>query len=106
MSAKCHLTGRDVDLRELSRLANDVVTNMGGSTDQSIQRLGFSYNGLGLPFKETSYKDTAGTQIANQVEDLHNGYGQLTQQYQDHSKAVDPASSPQVQYAYSTGDNN
>src|SRR6185437_15165573 len=90
----------------LGRLTADIVTNFGGNTDQTIKRLGFSFNALGLPFQQTSYTDTAGTSIANQVEDLYNGYGQLVQQFQSHSGQVNTSSTPSVQYAYSTGDNN
>ena len=49
----------------------------------------------------TSYADTAGTQIVNQVENIYNGLGQLTQQYQAVTGAVDPAATPSVQYTYS-----
>jgi hypothetical protein len=36
----------------------------------------------GLAFKQTSYTNTAMTSVQNQVEDVHIGYGQLSQQYQ------------------------
>ncbi len=49
----------------------------------------------------TSYADTAGTQIVNQVENIYNGLGQLTQQYQAVTGAVDIATTPYVGYTYS-----
>ncbi|HXE53663.1 MAG TPA: hypothetical protein VN541_11630 [Tepidisphaeraceae bacterium] len=67
-----HTYLRDV----LGRLTSDIVTLPSGNPmgiDQSVMRLGFSYNGLGLPFKQTSYSDAAGTSIVNQVENLYNG---------------------------------
>ncbi|HXE53178.1 MAG TPA: LamG-like jellyroll fold domain-containing protein [Tepidisphaeraceae bacterium] len=93
----------------LGRLTSDIITLPTGNPmgiDQSVMRLGFSYNGLGLPFKQTSYSDASGISIVNQVEDLYNGFGQLTTEYQEHSGQVNTSTTPKVQYAYSTGDNN
>ena len=53
----------------------------------------------------TSYADTAGTQIVNQVENIYNGLGQLAFQYQAVTGAVDVATTPYVQYTYSSPSN-
>ena len=63
--------------------------------------LGGRCGNQGLPYLLTSYADTAGTTIANQVENIYNGLGQLTQQYQAVMGAVDIATTPSVQYTYS-----
>ena len=53
----------------------------------------------------TSYADTAGTQIVNQVENIYNGLGQLAFQYQAVSGVVDVGSTPYVQYDYTSPSN-
>jgi len=85
----------------LARLTADYVSTFGGNTDQTIKRLGYSFNDAGLPYQQTSYSDAVGTTIANQVQDVYNGYQQLTGEYQSHSGAVVVGTTPEVQYVYS-----
>ena len=80
---------------------HDGFTTHGAGVDGSVIRIGTAYNNQGLPYLLTSYADTAGTQIVNQVENVYNGLGQLTQQYQAVTGAVDTSSTPSVQYTYS-----
>ena len=68
---------------------------------QLVKRLGESYDTAGRPFQQTSYSNTGGTTILNQVQDAYSGYGQLTTEYQSHSGAVNTSSTPNVQYGYS-----
>ena len=52
----------------------------------------------------TSYDsatDTSGGHIVNQVLRLFNGFGQMTQEFQSTSGAVDTSTTPSVQYTYS-----
>jgi RHS repeat-associated protein len=68
-----------------------------------------AYDTQGNPYLLTSYADTAGTTIVNQVQRAFNGLGQLTQEWQSHSGAVNTSTTPSVQYAYtlmSGGQNN
>ncbi len=51
-------------------------------------RAHFGIDTQGNAYLTTSYADTAGTTIVNQVEDVYNGLGQLTGEYQSHSGAV------------------
>ncbi len=51
----------------------------------------------------TSYSDAAGTTALNQVQFSYNTFAQLTQEYQEHSGAVNTSTSPSVQYAYDSG---
>ena len=92
---------RSCDGRQIS----DTVTTLGAGVDGSVQRIDTAYNNQGLAYLLTSYADTAGTQIVNQVENLYNGLGQLTQQYQAVTGAVDTSSTPYVGYNYSDPSN-
>jgi RHS repeat-associated protein len=56
-------------------------------------------------FAPSSYYNTSGTNVANQVQDAYNGYGQLITQYQAVAGAVNTSSTPKVQYGYSAGAN-
>ncbi|MGC8541958.1 MAG: hypothetical protein ACP5QA_15215, partial [Phycisphaerae bacterium] len=85
----------------LGRQISDAVTTLGANVDGSVRRIDTAYNNQGLAYLFTSYADTAGTQIVNQVENVYNGLGQITQQYQAVNGAVDTSSTPSVQYTYS-----
>ena len=50
--------------------------------DGSVRRIDTAYNSQGLAYLYTSYADTAGTSIVNQVKNIYNGLGQLAFQYQ------------------------
>ena len=54
----------------------------------------------GRPYLYTSYADTAGTTIVNQVQQAYNGLGQLTREWQSHAGAVTQGTLS-VQYYYS-----
>jgi RHS repeat-associated protein len=92
-----HDYGYDV----LGRLTSDTASTLGSGIDGTIRRLGYSFNDVGLPFQQTSYYDTSGASVANQVQDAYNDYGQLIAQYQAVAGAVDTSSTPAVQYGYS-----
>jgi hypothetical protein len=52
----------------------------------------------------TSYNSATGRSsgyVVNQVEDLYNGLGQLTSEYQEHGGTVNTSTSKEVQYACS-----
>ena len=70
--------------------------------DTSVTELTYSYNSQGLPFEETSLNSS--DDVANQVENVYNGLGQLTGQYQSVSGEVS-RSTPEVQYFYSDPSN-
>lgn len=86
----------------LGRNVLDVVTTLGSGVDGGVRAVGTSYNALGLPYQQTSYSNSAATTIANQVQDVYNGFGQLTTEYQAHGGAVNTSSSPSVVYTYDT----
>ncbi len=87
------------------REISDTVTTLGASVDGSVRRIDTAYNNQGLAYLLTSYADTAGTQIVNQVENIYNGLGQLAFQYQAVTGAVDVSTTPYVQYTYTSPSN-
>jgi RHS repeat-associated protein len=87
------------------REISDTVTTLGAGVDGSVRRVDTTYNAQGLAYLLTSYADTAGTTIVNQVENIYNGLGQLAFQYQALTGAVDVSTTPYVQYTYSSAGN-
>ena len=96
-----HQYAYDTAGREIS----DTVTTLGAGVDGSVRRIDTTYNAQGLAYLLTSYADTAGTTIVNQVENIYNGLGQLAFQYQALTGAVDVSTTPYVQYTYSSPSN-
>jgi RHS repeat-associated protein len=94
-----HTYGYDV----LGRVTSDAVTTLGSGVDGGIRRLETSYNTQGQIDKITSYSSaTGGTgAIVSQIARVYNGFGQLTEEYQEHSGAVNTSTSLNVQYGYS-----
>src|SRR5712692_1504466 len=96
----------------LGRQTADAVTTLvTATTDGTIQRLETAYDSAGRPYLFTSYSQPGGgtANIVNQVQDIFNGLGQLTTEYQAHSGAViigGPNQSPTVQYTYNALTNN
>jgi len=93
----------------LGRRTSDTVTTLGAGVDGSVLRLDTAYDQQGNPFLYTSYADTGGTTIVNQVEDMYNGLRQLTAEYQSHAGPVVIGMTPEVQYTYNemaNGENN
>jgi hypothetical protein len=73
--------------------------------DQTVKRLGRSYEVRGMLQKITSYDNAtvgSGT-ILNEVQESYNSFGQLVAEYQNHSGAVDTSTTPKVQYGYDSG---
>ncbi len=54
------------------REISDTVTTLGAGVDGSVRRIDTAYNSQGLPYLLTSYADTGGTTIVNQVENIYN----------------------------------
>jgi RHS repeat-associated protein len=85
----------------LGRPTSDSVTTLGANVDGAVLRLDTAYDTGGRAYLYTSYANTGGTTIANQVQQVYNGLGQLITEYQSHSGAVNTSSTANVQYAYS-----
>ena len=92
----------------LGRQISDSVTIAAGNPeniDTSILRIETSYNGQGLTNTVTSYSSATGGSgaIVNQIQDVYNGLGQLTQEFQSHTGAVNTSSTLSVSYSYASG---
>jgi RHS repeat-associated protein len=93
----------------LGRQTADTVTMLGYHVDGSVQRIETAYDTQGNPYLITSYNAPSGGNVVNQVKRQYNGLRQLTTEYQAAAGAVDPATSPKVQYVYNelaNGTNN
>ena len=90
----------------MGRQIADTVTTLGSGVDGSIVEIATAYDGQGNDYLTTSYNSSSS--VVNQVEDLFNGFGQLIEQYQSASGAVNTSTMPSVQYTYTdaSGGNN
>jgi RHS repeat-associated protein len=83
----------------LGRQVSDAVTlAVGSSVDGTVRKLTTAYDGGGRPYLFTSLDGASN--VLNQVENLYNNLGQLTDQYQAHTGAVNLSTTPEVQYVY------
>src|SRR5207244_6613787 len=82
------------------RLTADAVTTLGTGVDGTIRRIETAYDTGGRPYLFTSYNAASGGSIVNQVQYAFNGLGQLTEEWQSHSGAVNTNTTPNVQYSY------
>jgi YD repeat-containing protein len=82
----------------LGRQTSDQVANLGTGVDPSVQRIDTTYDKSDRPYLFTSYADTAGSSVVNQVEDSYNGIGQLTGEYQEQIGADNTSYSPEYVY--------
>lgn len=85
------------------RLLSDYVDNLPSSVDGTIRKLQYGYDALGR--LTTASSEDASLAVKNQVVRVYNGFGQLSEEYQAHRGAVDPAATPSVQYIYDTSNN-
>jgi RHS repeat-associated protein len=85
----------------LGRPTSNQVTTLGSGVDGAVRRIDTAYDTQGNAYLLTSYSDTGGTTIANQVQRSFNGLRQLTQEWQSHSGAVNTSTTPSVQYGWS-----
>ena len=79
---------------------SDAVTTLGAGVDGTVQMLATAYDTGGRPYLYTSYSSSTGGTIVNQVQDVYNGLGQLTTEYQSTAGTVNTTTTPNVQYAY------
>jgi hypothetical protein len=89
--------------RSQPHLIIDVLTTLGSGVDGAVRRMEIAYDTQGNPYLVTSFDAASGGNIVNQVQRKFNGFGQLIQEWQSHSGAVNQSSTPSVQYAYTEG---
>jgi RHS repeat-associated protein len=97
-----HVFTYDSQGRETSDTAT-VATGNPQNIDTSVAKLTYSYNSQGLPFEESSLNGSGA--VVTQVENVYNGLGQLTDQYESVSGTVNIGTTPEVQYSYSDPSN-
>lgn len=85
----------------MGRITADSVTALGSGVDGAVRRIEMDYDSAGLLFRTTSFNAPSGGTVVNEVQRRYNGFGQLTQEYQDHFGPVNPLSTPKVTYSYS-----
>src|SRR5262249_22127740 len=81
----------------LGRQPQAAVTTPGPGVDGSVRLRSVTYNALGLPYLYSSDSSPYGGSVVNQVEDVYNGLGQLTGEYQQDGGPVNTQTSPEVQ---------
>jgi hypothetical protein len=64
------------------------VTAIGTGVDGAVRRLETAYDTQGNAYQFTSYDAPSGGDVVNQVQDVFNGLGQLTAEYQEHLGVV------------------
>jgi RHS repeat-associated protein len=84
----------------LGRLTADNITHFASGVDQTVSKIGYTYDDAGNMATATSYNASGG--VVNQVVDQYDGFGQLATEYQAVSGAVDTSITPSVQYGYDT----
>ena len=97
-------TTHAVSYDALGRATDDAVTLLGVNVDGAVRRVHTDYDGQGNAYLMTNYSAAIGGTVVSQVQRAYNGLGQLTAEYQAHGAAVDTATTPKVQYAYSALD--
>ena len=88
---------------KLGRLVADRVTEYGDGIDDAVLAIGRSYDVKGQLEKVTSYEDADMEVERDQVQFAYDGFGQVTEDYQEHEGAVDVEESRRVSYEYATG---
>jgi RHS repeat-associated protein len=87
----------------LGRQTADTITALGAGVDGAVRRIESAYDALGRVTSVTSFAAPSSGTVLNQVTRTFNGFGQITSEWQAHTGLVDPATTPQIQYAYSEG---
>jgi len=73
------------------------------SVDTDVEAIKYAHDSLGRVQKVTSYEDTAGSTVENEIEWERNGLGQVTKSKQDHDSAAG-AGTPDVDYGFDATD--
>jgi RHS repeat-associated protein len=84
----------------LGRVTSDAITTLATGFDNAVLRIDTAYDTQGNPYLITSYNAATGGSIVNQVQRAYNGLGQMTQEWQSHTGAVNTSTTPSVQYGY------
>jgi RHS repeat-associated protein len=100
-------TVRSLYYDKLGRLTNGCVSTVGRDTDATVLQIAATYEVRGMVQSVTSLDNATpgGGTVLNQCALTYNGFGQLTEEHQEHSGTV-TTSTVSVQYAYATATPN
>jgi RHS repeat-associated protein len=93
----------------LGRVTSDAITTLATGFDNAVLRIDTAYDTQGNQYLVSSYSAATGGTLVNQVQRAYNGLGQMSQEWQSHSGAVNTSTTPSVQYGYTlmgSGANN
>lgn len=101
-------TVRALDYDKLGRLIHDRVTTLGTDVDGTVRRISRSYEIRGMVESVTTYDNaTVGSgSVVGEVKSEYNDFSQLVREYQSQDGAVNPSTTPKVEYAYADGSAN
>ncbi|MCH8992618.1 MAG: RHS repeat-associated core domain-containing protein, partial [Acidobacteria bacterium] len=88
----------------LGRPTADTTSTIGSGVDTDVERIDRAYEVRGMVDLVTSYSDTSGSTVKNEVAMVYNDFAQLTSDEQAHAGIV--GSAPKVQYGYVDGTGN
>ena len=85
----------------LGRVTGDIVSTLGTGIDGALRRVGTTYNTQGQIDRITNYSDVAAITVTSELARQYNGLMQTTREYQSVAGAVNTATTPPVDYAFS-----
>ncbi len=98
-------TVHQISFDPLGRTTLDAVPTLGPNIDNGVLSIGTGYEVRGMPNLITSYSDSGGTTVVNQIELTYNNFQQLFDDFQAHSSTVG-GGTPKVEYDYEDGSAN
>jgi RHS repeat-associated protein len=89
----------------LGRMTSDNVITLGGAVNGSIRRIDYTFDTGGRLYQATSFSNTSGATIVNQIQRDYNGLGQVVTEWQSQTGGVNTSpgtnQTTSVQYTYS-----
>jgi len=98
-------TVHEYEYDKAGRLIEDRATTIASHLDTGIRRISRAYDNRGMLAHVTSRSAVTGGSIVNEVALAYGPFGELVEDAQAHSGAVD-GSTPKVQYGYTDGGGN
>jgi len=98
-------TTHEYDYDKLGNPTADRVTVLAEGLDDTVLRIGTTYDQRGLTAKVTSYNATSGGSVVNESAFEYDAFGNLIKDWQSHAGVVD-GSTPKVAYAFTGGAGN
>lgn len=90
----------------MGRQTEDEVSTLGAGVDGAVRRIVWVYDDRRRLEHVTSYDAASGGNVTSDVQYAYDAFDQMTIEYQQHGSAVNPSTSPKVQYSYANGSSN